>query len=44
MSGYKNFAIVGTGMTGSFIVRQLLKYKATGTVNEVVVLTREVRS
>ncbi|KAH9978227.1 hypothetical protein BGW80DRAFT_1443345 [Lactifluus volemus] len=41
MSGYKNFAIVGTGMTGSFIVRQLLKYKATGTVNEVVVLTRE---
>jgi hypothetical protein len=43
MSGYKNFAIVGTGVTGSFIVSQLLKYKATGTVNEVIVLICEVR-
>jgi uncharacterized NAD(P)/FAD-binding protein YdhS len=42
MSGYKNFAIVGTGTTGYFIVRQLLKDKATGTVNEVAVLTRDV--
>lgn len=42
MSGYKNFAIVGAGITGSFIVRQFLKDKAAGTINEVVVLTRQV--
>ena len=42
MPGYKNFAIVGAGITGSFIVHQFLKDKAAGTVNEVVVLTREV--
>ena len=42
MSGYKNFAIVGAGLLGSFIVRQFLKDKAAGTINEVVVLTRQV--
>lgn len=42
MSGYKSFAIVGAGATGSYIVRQFLKDKAAGTVNEVVVLTRQV--
>jgi hypothetical protein len=42
MSGYKNFAIVGAGKTGSFIVRQFLKDKVAGAVNEVVVLTRQV--
>src|SRR6266404_566475 len=42
MSGYKNFAIVGAGVLGSFTVRQLLKDKAVGTINEVVVLTRQV--
>jgi uncharacterized protein YbjT (DUF2867 family) len=42
MSGYKNFAIVGAGVTGNFIVRQFLKDKAAGTINEVVVLTRQV--
>ena len=42
MSGYKNFAIVGAGLTGSFIVRQFLKEKAAGTVNQVIVLTRQV--
>ena len=31
MSGYKNFAIVGAGKTGSFIVRQFLKDKVAGT-------------
>ncbi|KAH9065089.1 NAD-P-binding protein [Lactarius deliciosus] len=41
MSGYKNFAVVGTGSVGSFIIRQLLTDKATGTVKEVVVLTRQ---
>lgn len=44
MSGYKNFAIVGAGLTGSFIIRQFLKEKAAGTVNQVVVLTRQVSS
>jgi hypothetical protein len=42
MSGYKNFAIAGAGTTGSFIVRQFLKEKAAGMVNQVVVLTRQV--
>jgi len=41
MSGFKNFAIAGAGLTGRFIVRQFLKEKSAGTVNEVVVLTRE---
>jgi uncharacterized protein YbjT (DUF2867 family) len=43
MSGYKNFAIVGAGTLGSYIVRQFLQEKAAGTVNEVLVLTRQVR-
>jgi hypothetical protein len=43
MSGYKNFAIVGADATKSFVVHQFLKNKATGTVHEVVVLTRQVR-
>jgi hypothetical protein len=42
MSSYKNFAVVGVDITGNFIVRQLLKDKAAGTVNEVIVLTRQV--
>jgi pyrroline-5-carboxylate reductase len=42
MSGYKNFAIVGAGTIGSFIIRQFLKDKAAGTVDKVVVLTRQV--
>ena len=42
MSGYKNFAVVGAGLAGSFVVRQFLKDKAVGRVNEVVVLTRQV--
>ncbi|KAI0269403.1 NAD-P-binding protein [Gloeopeniophorella convolvens] len=44
MSGYKNFAIVGAGDVGNFFVRQFLKDKAAGTVDEVVVLTRDVSS
>ena len=42
MSGYKNFAVVGAGATGSYLVRQFLKDKAAGSVNQVVVLTRQV--
>jgi uncharacterized protein YbjT (DUF2867 family) len=41
MSGYKNFAVVGAGAIGGFIIRQLLTDKAAGTVNDVVVLTRQ---
>ncbi len=42
MSGYKNFAVLGAGGIGNYIVQQLLKDKAAGIVNEVVVLTRQV--
>ncbi|KAH9172144.1 NAD-P-binding protein [Lactarius sanguifluus] len=41
MSGYENFAVVGAGSIGGFIIRQLLTDKAAGTVKEVVVLTRQ---
>ena len=39
MSGYKNFAVIGAGKIGSFIIHQLLTEKAAGTVDNVVVLT-----
>ena len=42
MSGYTNFAVIGAGGIGSFIVQQLLKDKAAGTVKDVVVLSRQV--
>lgn len=42
MSGYTNFAVVGAGTIGIYMVRQLLKDKAAGIVKEVVVLTRQV--
>jgi saccharopine dehydrogenase-like NADP-dependent oxidoreductase len=41
MSGYKNFAVVGAGQIGSYLIRQLITDKAAGTVNDVVVLTRQ---
>jgi len=41
MSGYKNFAIVGAGTLGNYIIHQFLREKAAGTVNDVVVLTRQ---
>ena len=41
MSGYKNFAVVGAGAIGSFIIRQLLTEKTAGTVDNIVVLTRQ---
>ncbi|KZO93432.1 NAD-binding protein [Calocera viscosa TUFC12733] len=40
MSGYKNFAVVGAGLIGKFIIDELLKEKAAGKVDTVVVLTR----
>jgi hypothetical protein len=42
MSAYKNFAVVGTGNTGDFIIRQLLEDKLARVINEVIVLTRQV--
>ena len=42
MSGYINFAVVGAGNIGAFIIQQLLKDKAAGIVKEVVILTRQV--
>ncbi|KAF8270999.1 NAD-binding protein [Lactarius quietus] len=41
MSGYKNFAVVGAGTIGTFIIHQLLTDKAAGTIDDVVVLTRQ---
>lgn len=41
MSGYTNFAVVGAGVIGSYIVTQLLKDKASGITKDVVVLTRQ---
>ena len=43
MSRHTNFAVVGAGTLGSFIIKQLLKDKASGTVKEVIVLTRQVK-
>lgn len=42
MSKYTNFAVVGAGTLGNYIVQQLVKDKAAGIVKEVVVLTRQV--
>jgi saccharopine dehydrogenase-like NADP-dependent oxidoreductase len=43
MSGYTKFAVAGAGRIGRYIVQQLLKDKATGTIKEVVVLSRQVK-
>ncbi|KZV74125.1 NAD-P-binding protein [Peniophora sp. CONT] len=40
MSGFRNYAIVGAGNVGGFILDELLKAKAAGTVDKVVILTR----
>ncbi len=42
MSGYANFAVIGAGVIGSYIVAQLLNDKAAGIVKEVVIITRRV--
>jgi saccharopine dehydrogenase-like NADP-dependent oxidoreductase len=44
MSGYTNFAVIGAGEMGKYIVQQLLKDKDAGIVKEVVVLSRQVSS
>ncbi|EJU01946.1 NADP-binding protein [Dacryopinax primogenitus] len=40
MSGYKTFAVAGAGTLGKFIISELLKEKAAGKIDKVVVLTR----
>ncbi|KAI0067600.1 NAD-P-binding protein [Artomyces pyxidatus] len=40
MSGFRNFAVAGAGGIGTFIVEELLKAKAAGTVDRIVILTR----
>jgi len=40
MSGYRNFTIAGSGHVGRHIVRELLKLKNTGKVDNVTILTR----
>lgn len=42
MSGYKNFAVVGAGLLGGMITEELLKAKADGFVDKVVILSRPV--
>ena len=44
MSGLKNFTIAGLGTVGSHIVRELLKLKNEGKVDNVTILTRSVSS
>jgi uncharacterized protein YbjT (DUF2867 family) len=44
MSGYRNFTIAGSGHVGRHIVRELLKLKSTGKVDNVTILTRSVSS
>lgn len=43
MSGFKNFGLVGVGNVGGLIVDELLKAKADGKVDKVVILSRPVR-
>ncbi|KAI0259710.1 NAD-P-binding protein [Gloeopeniophorella convolvens] len=40
MSGHRSFAVAGAGTFGAYVVKELLKAQAEGTVNDVVVLTR----
>ena len=43
MSGFNKFAIIGAGNVGGFIVEELLKQKAAGSVKEIIIVTRPVR-
>jgi uncharacterized protein YbjT (DUF2867 family) len=44
MPGFRNFALAGLGTVGSHIVRELLKLKNAGKIDNVTILTRSVRS
>jgi saccharopine dehydrogenase-like NADP-dependent oxidoreductase len=43
MSNFRSFAIIGAGNVGGFIVEELLKQKATGTIDEITIVSRPVR-
>ena len=43
MSGFKKFAIIGAGNVGGFIVEELLKQKAAGSIDEISIVSRPVR-
>jgi len=43
MSGFKKFAIVGAGNIGGYFAEELLKKKASGEIDELVIVTRPVR-
>ena len=43
MSNFRKFAIVGAGNVGSFIVEELLKQKAAGSIDEITIVSRPVR-
>ena len=38
-----NFAVVGAGSIGSWIIEEFLKYKASGVVNTLKIISRSVR-
>ncbi|EJD05394.1 NAD-binding protein [Fomitiporia mediterranea MF3/22] len=40
MSGYRSFAVAGTGNVGKFIIDALLEKKAIGVISSITVLTR----
>jgi saccharopine dehydrogenase-like NADP-dependent oxidoreductase len=43
MSNFRRFAIVGAGKVGNFIVEELLKQKAAGTIDDITIISRPVR-
>jgi len=43
MSGFKKFAIVGAGNVGGYFAEELLKKKAAGEIDDLVIVTRPVR-
>ena len=43
MSNFRRFAIVGAGNVGGFIVEELLKQKAAGAIDEIIIVSRPVR-
>lgn len=43
MSGYRNFAVVGAGNLGKYILDEFATKLAQGTISSVALLTRSVR-
>jgi len=42
MSTYTNFAIIGAGRLGKFVIDEFLKLKADGAISFVTLVTRSV--